>query len=81
MGGHAPGGATAAAVGQVAAVGILYAFPVGSFCCFFLCCSSLPSICTRYIYTACKEQSYLEEFWYIVRKCKMRVDLNITKIQ
>ena len=32
-GGHDAGGSTAAAVGQVAAVRILHAIPVGSYCC------------------------------------------------
>ena len=36
MGGRDAGGATAAAVGQVAVLRILHAFPVGSCCCLFV---------------------------------------------
>ena len=68
MGGHDAGGATAAAVGQAAAVRILHAFPVGSYCC------SLVDRCPRYVLQQPPEQisirpakeQYLKEFWYVI---------------
>ena len=50
MGGHDPGGATDAAVGQVAAVRILHAFPVGTYCCL------LVDHCPRYVLQQPPEQ-------------------------
>ena len=43
MGGHDVGGATAEAVGQVAAVRILHAFQMGSYC------RALVDHCPRYV--------------------------------
>ena len=50
MGGYDVAGATAAAVGQVAAVRILHAFPVGSYCCL------LVDHCPRYVLQQPPEQ-------------------------
>ena len=67
MEGHDAGGATAAAVGQVSAVRILYAFPVGS------CCCLLVDHCPRYVLQQPPErisirpakEQYLKEFVYV----------------
>ena len=50
MGGYDVAGATAAAVGQVAAVRILHAFPVVSYCCL------LVNHCPRYVLQQPPEQ-------------------------
>ena len=68
MGGHDAGGATADAVGQVAAVRILHAFPAGSYCCL------LVDHCPRYVLQQPPEQisirpakeQYLKEFRYVL---------------
>ena len=68
MGGHDTSGATAAAVGQVAAVRILHAFPVVSYCCL------LVDHCLRYVLQQPPEhipirpakEQYLKEFWYVI---------------
>ena len=68
MGDHDAGGATAADVGQVAAVRILHAFPVGSYC--YLLVDHRP----RYVLQQPPEQisiqpakeQYLNEFWYVL---------------
>ena len=58
----------AAAVGQVAAVRILHAFPVVSYCCL------LVDHCLRYVLQQPPEhipirpakEQYLKEFWYVI---------------
>ena len=68
MGGYDVAGATAAAVGQVAAVRILHAFPVVSYCCL------LVDHCLRYVLQQPPEhipirpakEQYLKEFWYVI---------------
>ena len=50
MGGYDAGGATAAAVVQIAAVRIMHAFPVGSYCCL------LVDHCQRYVLQQPPEQ-------------------------
>ena len=68
MGGHGAGGATADAVGQVAAVRILHAFPAGSYCCL------LVDHCPRHVLQQPPEQinirpakeKYTKEFVYVL---------------
>ena len=73
------GAATAAAaVGQVAAVRILHAFPVGSYCCMVdHCLRDVLQQPPKQISIRPAKEQYLKEFWYIVWKSKGFFDENM----
>ena len=68
MGGHDTSGATAAAVGQVAAVRILHAFPVGSYCCLLVdhCPRDVLQQPPEQISIRPAKEQYLKEFRYVL---------------
>ena len=68
MGGHNAGGATADAVGQVAAVRILHAFPVDSYCCLLVdhCPRQLLQQSPEKIFIRPAKEQYPKEFVYVL---------------